>query len=75
VKTPTSYAEYLTENGGLANTGGHLGVMVAPSKDVDSCPPAWCFVPKELATPELVQDALDWMNRGGGKRENWPEKE
>lgn len=66
------YAKHLSANGGIANCGEHLGVFVAKEKYVDMCPPAWCFVPLEYATPEIVKGALDWMKAG---RSNWPERE
>lgn len=66
-----TYAAWLAKYGGMACAGGHLGVMVADSKDVDACPPAWCFVPLEDATEEIVQEAIDWTRSG---RKTWPDK-
>ncbi len=65
-----TYPEFLAKNGGLATTGNHLGVMVAPRNKARNCPPGWVFVPMETATPEIVREALDVSRKG---RSDWPD--
>jgi len=67
-----AYAKYLTERGGLATCGEHLGVMVASRECDKQCPAGWVFVPIEQATEEIVQAALDQALLG---RKAWPVKE
>jgi hypothetical protein len=64
-----SYAEVLKLLGGLATTGEHLGVMVAPESAIGNCPPGWVFVNQEKATPEEIQETLDHASKG---RKTWP---
>lgn len=64
-----SYAELLKLIGGMATTGEHLGVMVAPESAVANCPPGWVFVNQDKATAQEVQEALDHAAKG---RKTWP---
>lgn len=72
---PSEYAKYLAKNGGIANTGNHLGVIITKEKHVDCVPPGWCFLPLGETTAEQVQEALNWMNGDGGDRSKWPTKD
>lgn len=63
-----SYAEYLSINGGMATTGGHLGVMVGT--EIAACPRGWIFVPLGSSV-ETVEEALAASKAG---RKAWPKR-
>jgi hypothetical protein len=66
-----SYAQYLASNGGIANCGRHLGVMVTPRENMKRVPAGWVGIPLEEATEKIVQEALDHAKQG---RSSWPGK-
>jgi len=66
-----TYAERLADVGGMANCGGHLGVMVAPHESARHCPRGWVFLELGKATPAEVSEALAVAGQG---RKAWPEK-
>jgi len=71
IQPEATYAEHLKKFGGMATTGEHLGVMVAPPEFESNCPPAWVFVNQLTATVEQIQQALDYASKG---RKTWPPK-
>lgn len=64
----------LLKGGWMLNTGGHLGLFVAPELYSANCPPGWVFCPlEELRRPggyDLFVSCLELARQG---RSAWPE--
>lgn len=72
---PEYIQSILERGGGMITCGDHLGIFVSPSENIRACPPGWCFVPMEIATPELINAAHEHMTSGNGRRSKWPKNQ